>query len=73
MTKAQALTERVAFEAWVSTPPIAADTSLAHPQTWPGQYRYGATQLMWEAWKQSRKHTFASVVTAPVPFKEELV
>lgn len=63
MTKAQAQSERIAFEAWVSAPPIMADIRLAHPQTWPGQYSNYATQLAWEAWQASRKHTFSSVTT----------
>lgn len=72
MTKAQFVTERAAFEAWVTADPIDADVRLAHPKTWPGQYSVYATQLAWEAWQASRKHTFAAV-TIPTPPKEVLV
>jgi hypothetical protein len=63
MTKAQRITERAAFEAWVTSAPIEANIRLADPRTWPGQYSVYATQLAWEAWQASRKHTFLSVTT----------
>lgn len=69
MTKAQSISERAAFEAWVTAPPIVANIRLDH-SVWPGQYREYAVQLAWEAWVASRKHTFQSVST-PSPLNNQ--
>lgn len=47
---------RAEFEEWITAPPYEQSIER-HPidskrTSWPGQYRYYATQLAWEAWRE---------------------
>lgn len=63
-------TQRGAFEAWVSSPPLelSVERTPDDPErhAWPGQYVNYPTHLAWDAWQAGAQYTTSALSRAVV-------